>query len=128
MSANIERPGATGSGASAGSAHHIAVRDMVAKTAVDDLLAQVKFLRDDPRCQFWGLVDITAVDWPERERRFDMVYHFLSPKLNARIRVKFEIDEATSVPSLVDLYPGANWYEREVYDLYGVLFSGHPDL
>lgn len=128
MSEILERLGATVTGAFPGAAYHIAVGDLVVTTSVDEILALAKFLRDDPRCQFWGLVDITAVDWPDRERRFDMVYHFLSPKQNARIRVKFEIDETTPVPSLVELYPGANWYEREVYDLYGILFSGHPDL
>src|SRR5919109_5489203 len=93
-----------------------------------DIVTVVKFLRDDPRCLFWCIIDITAVDWPGRERRFDVVYHFLSPKLNQRIRVKIETDETTPVPSIVDVFPGANWFEREVYDLYGVLFTGHPDM
>ena len=93
-----------------------------------DIVTVVKFLRDDPGCLFWCIVDITAVDWPGRERRFDVVYHFLSPKLNQRIRVKIETDETTPVPSIVDVFPGANWFEREVYDLYGVLFTGHPDM
>ena len=88
----------------------------------------VTFLRDDPACQFVCLIDITAVDWPAREKRFDVVYHFLSPRQNLRIRVKAETDEATPVPSIIDVFPGADWYEREIYDLYGVLFTGHPDL
>jgi NADH-quinone oxidoreductase subunit C len=86
------------------------------------------FLRDDPRCAFVCFIDVTAVDWPQRERRFDVVYHLLSPTKNQRIRVKVEVDEAASVPSLVDVFPGANWFEREVYDLYGVVFTGHPDM
>jgi NADH-quinone oxidoreductase subunit C len=85
-------------------------------------------LRNDERCQFWCIIDITAVDWPERERRFDVVYHFLSPKQNQRIRVKVEIDEGTSVPSIIEVFPGANWFEREAYDLYGIAFTGHPDM
>jgi len=71
---------------------------------------------------------ITAIDWPSRERRFDVVYHFLSPKLNRRIRVKVEVGENAPVPSIIDIYPGANWFEREAYDLYGVPFTGHPDM
>jgi NADH-quinone oxidoreductase subunit C len=88
----------------------------------------VTFLRDDPGCQFHAFIDVTAVDWPQREKRFDIVYHLLSPTKNCRVRVKVETDEATAVPSIIDVYPGANWFEREVFDLYGVLFAGHPDL
>jgi NADH-quinone oxidoreductase subunit C len=88
----------------------------------------VTFLRDDERCQFWSIVDVTAIDWPGRARRFDVVYHFLSPKQNQRLRVKVEVDERTPVPSIIEVFPGANWFERETYDLYGVLFSGHPDM
>ena len=86
------------------------------------------YLRDDPACQFVNLVDITAVDWPSREQRFDVVYHFLSPRLNQRIRVKVTTDEATPVPSIIGVFKGADWFEREAYDLYGVLFTGHPDM
>jgi len=94
----------------------------------DDVVRVVTFLRDDPRCRFVSFVDICGADYPGRERRFDVVYHFLSPYLNHRIRLKVEADETTAVPSLVGVFPAANWFEREVYDLYGVLFSGHPDL
>ena len=86
------------------------------------------FLRDDPRCQFWSIIDITAVDWPARADRFDIVYHFLSPKRNRRIRVKLEASETSTVPSIISVYRGASWYERETYDLYGVVFTGHPDM
>jgi NADH-quinone oxidoreductase subunit C len=86
------------------------------------------FLRDDPRCLFVCLLDICGVDYPGRELRFDVVYHLLSPRHNQRIRVKVMAGEETLVPSVVSVFPNANWYERETYDLYGVLFSGHPDL
>jgi NADH-quinone oxidoreductase subunit C len=93
-----------------------------------DIVATATFLRDDPRFAFVCFIDVTAVDWPQREKRFDVVYHLLSPTKNRRVRIKLEIDEATPVASLVDVFPGANWFEREVYDLYGVVFTGHPDL
>ena len=88
----------------------------------------LRYLRDDPSLQFICFIDICGVDWPGRKRRFDVVYHLLSPKQNARIRVKIEADEKQLVPSAVDVFPAAEWFERETYDLYGVLFSGHPDL
>ncbi len=72
--------------------------------------------------------DITAVDYPDREKRFDVIYHFLSPTLNARVRLRAQADETTQVPSLIELFPGADWFEREAYDLYGVIFVGHPDM
>ena len=93
-----------------------------------DIVKIVRFLRDDPRCQFWNFIDVTAVDWPQREQRFDVVYHFLSPKQNTRVRVKVATDETTPVPSIISEFPGADWFERETYDLYGVLFTGHPDM
>jgi NADH-quinone oxidoreductase subunit C len=93
-----------------------------------DIVKVATFLRTDPACQFICIIDITAVDWPGREQRFDVVYHFLSPRLNQRVRVKVETDEVTPVPSLVGVFRGADWFERETYDLYGVLFSGHPDM
>jgi NADH-quinone oxidoreductase subunit C len=85
-------------------------------------------LRDDPSCQFFCFIDITAVDYPSREKRFEVVYHLLSPRLNHRIRVKCDTDDMTPVPSAVSVFPAANWYERETYDMFGVFFSGHPDL
>ena len=86
------------------------------------------FLRDDPRCLFKCFLDLCGVDYPERPERFDVVVHLLSPKHNSRIRVKMMTDEATPVPSVTPVFPAANWYEREAYDLFGILFSGHPDL
>jgi NADH-quinone oxidoreductase subunit C len=88
----------------------------------------VEFLREDPACRFTSLVDITAIDHPERSARFDVVYHFLSMYRNHRIRLKAAVHEEEMVPSLVDLHPSANWFEREVFDMFGILFSGHPDL
>ncbi len=88
----------------------------------------LKYLRDDPAGQFISIIDISGADDPEREKRFDVVYHLLSPKLNRRIRVKLETDEETPVASATAVYPGADWYEREIYDFFGVLFVGHPDL
>lgn len=92
------------------------------------LLQVIAYLRTDRTCRFTTLVDITAVDWPAREKRFDIVYHFLSMHLNQRIRVKAEIREDELVPSIIAEFPSADWYEREVFDMYGILFSGHPDL
>jgi NADH-quinone oxidoreductase subunit C len=88
----------------------------------------LEFLRDDPRCRFICLIDICGVDYPARRRRFDVVYHLLSPTENLRVRVKLEAGEETLVPSATAVYAGADWFEREAYDLYGILFSGHPDL
>jgi NADH-quinone oxidoreductase subunit C len=93
-----------------------------------DIVKVATFLKTDAACQFICIIDVTAVDHPGREKRFDVVYHFLSPRLNQRVRVKVAADEVTPVPSLIDVFHGANWYEREAYDLYGVLFSGHPDM
>ncbi len=86
------------------------------------------FLRDEPTLLFKELVDLCGVDWPEREQRFDVVYHLLSLHHNLRIRVKVHTDEATPVPSVVSVYPTAGWFEREAWDMYGILFEGHPDL
>ncbi|MBU0723580.1 MAG: NADH-quinone oxidoreductase subunit C [Alphaproteobacteria bacterium] len=92
------------------------------------LMRLLTLLRDDSNCQFKILVSISGVDYPDREERFEVVYILLSLKHNQRVRVKVSTDEATPVPSVVALYPSANWYEREIWDLYGVLFSDHPDL
>jgi NADH-quinone oxidoreductase subunit C len=94
----------------------------------EDIVRVASFLRDDPQCRFVSFIDICGADYPARERRFDVVYHFLAPHHNRRIRVKVETDEVTPVPSLIGVFAAANWYEREAYDLYGILFSGHPDL
>jgi NADH-quinone oxidoreductase subunit C len=85
-------------------------------------------LRDDPAFRFVSFIDLCGVDYPSRDKRFDVVVHLLSPKYNRRIRVKVQTDEMTPVPSSIEVFPSANWFEREAYDLYGILFSGHPDL
>ena len=88
----------------------------------------VEFLKTDPTCRFSTLVDITAIDWPERPQRFDVVYHFLSMHQNQRIRLKVPLRETEILPSITAIHPSANWFEREVFDMFGILFSGHPDL
>jgi NADH-quinone oxidoreductase subunit C len=93
-----------------------------------EILRVLKFLRDDPDCLFKVLIDICGVDWPQREKRFDVVYHLLSLARNQRIRVKLETDESTPVASVVPLFPAANWFEREAFDMYGLTFADHPDL
>ncbi len=96
--------------------------------APSNLVEFVEFLKSDPNCKFSTLVDITGVDYPERAKRFDVVYHFLSMYQNQRIRLRVSIREEDMVPSIVDVHPSANWFEREVFDMFGILFSGHPDL
>ena len=92
------------------------------------ILSVLQTLQSDADLRFVSFIDICGADYPEREKRFDVVYHLLSPYANARVRVKVAVDEATEVPSATGIFPGADWYEREVYDLYGVVFTGHPDL
>ena len=94
----------------------------------NEIVAIATFLRDDPRCRFVSFVDVCGADYPAREERFDVVYHFMSPYLNHRVRVKVTTDDATPVPSITGVFAGAEWFEREAYDLYGILFSGHGDL
>ncbi|HWK14688.1 MAG TPA: NADH-quinone oxidoreductase subunit C [Rhizobiaceae bacterium] len=96
--------------------------------AAGDIVEVARFLRNDVQCQFISFIDICGVDYPGRERRFDVVYHLLSPRHNQRVRIRVMTDEDTPVPSITSVYPGADWFERETYDLYGVLFTGHPDL
>jgi NADH-quinone oxidoreductase subunit C len=126
----LDRLGATIKGALGASvAGYGVVRgELTVNAKADDIVKVATFLRTDAACQFICIIDITAIDWPGREQRFDVVYHFLSPRLNQRIRVKVMTDEATPVPSLVNVFRGADWFERETYDLYGVLFYGHPDM
>ncbi|GGA52789.1 NADH-quinone oxidoreductase subunit C [Nitratireductor aestuarii] len=93
-----------------------------------DIVEVLTFLKNDVQCQFICFIDICGADYPSRDKRFEVVYHLLSPRQNMRIRVKLSTDEDTPVPSAVEVFPAANWFEREVYDFYGVLFSDHPDL
>jgi len=92
------------------------------------ILDVLKHLRDDAACLFVSFVDITATDYPAREKRFDVVYHLLSPRFNRRVRVKAAVGDGETIPSACPLWPSANWFERETYDMFGVLFAGHPDL
>lgn len=108
--------------------NELAFGELTISVARDSIVDTVRFLRDDAKCRFISFVDVCGADYPGRDLRFDVVYHFLSPHLNQRVRVKVEADDVTPVPSICDIFPGANWFEREVYDLYGVMFSGHPDL
>ena len=106
----------------------IADDEIVISSAATSLLRLIQFLKEDQNCKFNILIDICGVDYPEKDKRFEVVYHFLSLSVNRRIRVKLMTDEETKVPSIVDLFPSAGWYEREVYDLFGVIFSGNTDL
>ena len=106
----------------------IAHGELTVHAVAADMVKVATFLRDATPCQFSCIIDVTAVDWPQREQRFDVVYHFLSPRLNQRVRVKAQTDEVTPVPSIIEVFRGADWFEREAYDLYGVLFTGHPDM
>jgi len=94
----------------------------------DELISILEFLKDNDVCQFRQLTDIAGVDFPERQNRFDIVYHFLSFKNNARIRVKIEISENEAIQSITQVFPAANWFEREAFDMYGIQFTDHPDL
>ena len=100
--------------------------NLVAKA--EQILELLTHLRDDATCQFISFVDITATDYPSREKRFDVVYHLLSPRLNQRVRIKAPIGEGETIPSACATFPAADWFERETYDMFGVLFTGHPDL
>ena len=102
--------------------------ELTLRAVPDKIIEVLRFLRDDPECRFVCFTDLCGADYPQRERRFDVVYHLLSPYKNQRIRVKIDADEESPVPSVIEVFPAADWFEREVFDLYGVLFSGHPDL
>jgi NADH-quinone oxidoreductase subunit C len=107
---------------------NVAFGELTVTVAPEQIVPFVTYLRDDPRLQFVNVVDVCGVDWPARERRFDVVYHLLSPRQNVRIRVKVMTDADTPVPSITGVFAGADWFEREAYDLYGIVFTGHPDL
>jgi NADH-quinone oxidoreductase subunit C len=126
----LETLGQTIANALAGSVTGTAVvrGELTVQAKAADIVKVATYLRDATPCQFSCIIDVTAVDWPSREQRFDVVYHLLSPRLNQRVRVKVMTDEVTPVPSLIEVYRGADWFERETYDLYGVLFIGHPDM
>ena len=109
-------------------ATNLAFGELTVTVEAAGIVPFVTFLRDDPECLFEILIDLCGVDYPSRVRRFDVVYHFLSLAKNRRMRVKIETDDTVPVPSLVTVHPCADWFEREAFDMYGILFSGHPDL
>jgi NADH-quinone oxidoreductase subunit C len=102
--------------------------ELVMRAERAEIVKVMTFLRDDPNCQFKVLVDVTAVDYPSRIERFDVVYNLLSLRQNARIRVKVRAGEDIPVPSVAGVFSAANWFEREAWDMYGVFFADHPDL
>ncbi len=108
--------------------HSVERDELNVEVTLASLVSFAEFLKSDRNCKFSTLVDITAVDYPSREKRFDVVYHFLSMYTNQRVRVRVRIREDDLVPSVIDPYPAANWFEREIFDMFGILFSGHPDL
>ena len=130
MSGELEALGARIGGALPGALRDvkIAFGELTLTVVRDRWLDVVRYLRDDPECLFVNFIDVTAADYPEREERFDVVAHLQSPRRNLRIRIKTHASEDTPVDSLTALYPGADWYERETYDLFGVIFAGRPDL
>ena len=106
----------------------VAFGELTVTASASGILDLLDFLRGDSSCRFSTLVDITAVDYPSRQQRFDVVWHFLSMYQNQRIRVKVAIREDEMLPTLTGIYPAANWFEREIFDMFGILFTGHPDM
>jgi NADH-quinone oxidoreductase subunit C len=130
MDDSLDRLGQTiqGSLGASVTGYAVARGELAVTVKAADIVKVARFLRDDPACLFKCVIDVTAVDWPGREKRFDVVYHLLSPRINQRIRVKAEVGEGEAIASLIEIYRGVDWFEREAYDLYGVLFTGHPDM
>ncbi|MEE9313272.1 MAG: NADH-quinone oxidoreductase subunit C [Rhizobiaceae bacterium] len=106
----------------------IAFDELSLTTSAESIVSVLRFLRDDVKTQFVSFVDLCGVDYPERRKRFEVVYHLLSPRQNMRVRLRVATDAQSPVPSVVEVFPGADWFEREAYDMYGILFTGHPDL
>lgn len=106
----------------------LAFGELTLTVAPEAIPGLVRALKADPACRFTTLVDITAVDWPARPERFEVVYHLLSMWTNQRLRLKAPLAEEAMIPSIVAIFPAADWYEREVFDMFGIIFAGHPDL
>jgi len=106
----------------------IAFDEMTVHARRAEIVKVISFLRDDPLCRYASLIDVAGADYPGRDRRFEVVYHMLSMSHNTRIRIKATTDADTPVPSVTSLFPNADWYEREAFDMYGISFEGHPDL
>jgi NADH-quinone oxidoreductase subunit C len=120
--------GRVSKGFQSGVATNIAFGELTVETNAASIVEVLTFLRDDKDCAFFSFIDLAGADYPGREQRFEVVYHLMSPTKNTRIRVKLRTDEDSTVPSVTGVFPGADWFEREAYDLYGILFTGHPDL
>jgi NADH-quinone oxidoreductase subunit C len=108
--------------------HAVTLGELALQTTPEHVINLLTFLRDDERCQFHNFISICGADYPAREKRFDVIYQLQSLTLNQRVRIKLQADENTPVPSACAVFPGALWFERETYDMYGVKFEGHPDL
>ena len=108
--------------------HAVANNELTIEVELGEIVRVMAFLRDDGACEFKILVDICGVDYPKREKRFDVIYHLLSLTKNQRLRVRVKAAEDEAVPSIVAVYPAANWFEREAFDMYGIAFANHPDL
>lgn len=108
--------------------HVLANGELTLHAEAASIVEVVTFLREDAECDFLSFVDVCGADYPEREKRFDVVYHLLSPRHVRRVRIKVQAGEDETVPSIVGVFPGANWFEREAYDMYGIVFTDHPDL
>lgn len=128
--AALEALGAHIAAAQAGvvTSYEVRFGDLTITAPAEHIVGLLQFLKADPKCRFTSLVDICGVDYPSRPKRFDVVYHLLSMQKNHRIRIKIQADDVTPVPSVIPVFPVANWFEREAFDMYGILFSGHPDL
>ena len=96
--------------------------------STNQILDVVDFIKNDEACEFRQITDIAGVDFPDRQKRFEVIYHFLSFKHNSRLRIKIIIGEDESIPSITSIFPAANWFEREAFDMYGIQFTDHPDL
>ncbi len=128
MAETLEQLAETIKAAHPGASPALAFGELTVTVDSGAIVRFVTWLRDDPECEFKILIDVCGVDYPSRSPRFDVVYHFLSISKNRRIRVKVETGDATPVPSIVSVHPCANWFEREAFDMFGILFSDHPDL
>ena len=108
--------------------HWMANKELNISVRPEGIVRTLKYLRTDPNCLFEMLVDVCGVDYPDREMRFEVVYNLLSLRHNQRVRIKVAVDEDIAVPSVVGVFPSATWFERECWDMFGIFFSGHPDM
>ena len=109
-------------------AYDVSFDELNINVVPSNIVGLIEFLKSDRSCRFSSLVDITAVDYPGREKRFEVVYHLLSMYENHRVRLRMSVREDDMVASIIEVHPSANWFEREIFDMFGILFTGHPDL